>query len=212
MKWYDAIFIIFCLMAGLIIGNLIIQFIGYFKSEQPIPPKTIIAIGDSLTDGTGHEGVQGTYVERLAFQLPDYNVKNEGIGGQNTSQMLLRFESASYTIIWGGVNDIYQGVPIGQTESNLQKMYDLAHFHGGKVVAITISPSGGNVKWSQDKQDKTLELNRWILASDADYKIDAYTLLVGTEPYLKPEYDFDGTHLRSMGYEKLTQEIINIFN
>lgn len=124
----------------------------------------------------------------------------------------LNFSDADYVIVWGGINDIYREIPLEISEKNLQIIYDQVHSLGGKVIAINITPSKGDAGWTAEKQLKTKELNTWIANSNADYKIDAYSLLENHDT-LKGEYDFgDHLHLTQAGYFTVASEVFHIFS
>lgn len=167
-------------------------------------------MGDSLTSTSGHYG------SHLSAVLgPSWSVVYKGVSGNTTAQMLSRFNGdvialgdAEYVVVWGGVNDIAQGVSAAVIESNLQAMYNAAHDSGIKVVAVNITPFCGDVGWSscgapaQATQDA---VNTWIAqaAQNVDYRVDAYSALVDpSNPYtLLPAYDDGGyLHLSAVGY------------
>jgi lysophospholipase L1-like esterase len=112
-----------------------------------------------------------------------------------------------YVIIWGGVNDLANGVSENTIESNLQAMYTQAHNAGAKVISINITPWKGDTmaSWSDAAQTAQNDVNSWIAntAINIDYKVDAYSVLVDpNNAYtLLPAYD-DGSHihLSSAGY------------
>lgn len=171
----------------------------------------IYCLGDSLTFGTG-SGDMGM-VDRLRVLLGNvWKVNNNGIAGNNTAQMLARlqtdilsYENAEYVFVWGGINDVYQDVPVATTEANLQAIYTAIAATGAKVVSLNVTPSKSSATWTAGRQVATDAINAWIAgtATGIDYKIDVYTLVEdpATPDTLLPLYDAgDGLHLQQDGY------------
>jgi lysophospholipase L1-like esterase len=179
--------------------------IGYLKSAGTGSKSTAYAIGDSLT-------AAGTYETYLGQILGgNWSITNAGVGQNRTDQMLARFTpgTATYVIIWGGVNDIAQDVAEATIESNLQAMYTAAHNAGAIVVSINITPWNNSEAWSEARQTVTDNVNTWIAATatDVDYKIDAYTLLESSDALI-PGYDSgDHIHLSNAGYSVVADAI-----
>jgi hypothetical protein len=95
-------------------------------------------------------------------------------------------------------------------------MYEEAHRHGAKVVALTIAPWGAFTRYfNASRGGATLEVNRWILAQrDAgaiDAAVDTYTMLSCGEPTkLCPRYMApysDGLHFGDEGHDRLGQAL-----
>ncbi len=87
------------------------------------PGTTIIAFGDSITEGVGAAGPGTTYPEQLAERL-GRPVINAGVAGDTTADALARIESVLaqdpwLVIVELGGNDLLRQVPIEQTEANL---------------------------------------------------------------------------------------------
>jgi lysophospholipase L1-like esterase len=189
-------------------------------------PVVVAAMGDSLTDPRSNGG---KYLEVLRQRCPKSRFDSYGKGGEMVNQMRRRFAgeifadgNPAYThvIVFGGVNDLYSDLTAGRTpaliERDLTSMYELAHRHGAKVVAITVTPWGGFTRYfNASRLAATLAVNRWILAQrDAgaiDAALDAYPLLSCGEPSLlcgKLAAPFkDGLHFGPEGHEKLGEQL-----
>jgi lysophospholipase L1-like esterase len=192
----------------------------------PRAPVVVAAIGDSLTDARSHGG---KFLDLLQSRCPQSRFDNFGKGGNMVNQMRHRFAAEvfapgrpayTHVIVFGGVNDLYSDLTAGRTpaliERDLATMYDHAHRHGAKVVAVTVSPWGGFSRYfNASRSAATLELNRWILAQrDAgavDAVIDAYALLSCGEPtVLCPAFTSpfkDGLHFGREGHAKLGEAL-----
>lgn len=169
------------------------------------------SIGDSLT-------YDGRYISKLQGNLNDrYRILNKGINGNTTAQMLARFATdilptGKYVIIWGGVNSVRADVSAASIESDLQAMYDAAHVMGLVIVAINITPIKTSIYWTSGRQTVLDAVNAWVMASDADYKIDAYSLLessAGSDTLLSAYDSGDHLHLSAAGYNAVADNIYN---
>ncbi len=193
-------------------------------------PVIVAAMGDSLTDARSHGG---KFLDVLRRRCPLSRFDNYGVGGQMVNQMRHRFDddvfgpgkpAYTHVIVFGGVNDLYSDQTAGRTpaliERDLTFMYQEAHRHGAKVVALTVAPWGGFSRYfNASRSAATLELNRWILAQrDAgavDAAVDAYGLLSCGDPtVLCPSYTApfrDGLHFGTEGHEKLGEALTQVF-
>jgi lysophospholipase L1-like esterase len=106
--------------------------------QQPADPKRVVFMGDSITD-----------IWRLADSFPNKPYVNRGIGGQVTSQMLVRMYpdvidlKPAVVVILAGTNDIAQNngpETATMIEENLMAMTELAQKHGIKVILCSITP------------------------------------------------------------------------
>jgi lysophospholipase L1-like esterase len=171
----------------------------------------VYAIGDSLT-------FEGEYLAKLQALLGNaYCVVNKGVSGNKTSDMLARFSAdikpdGRYVVIWGGVNSVDADVSAASIESDLQDMYDLAHGMGQKVVAVNITPTKTSIYWTSARQVVMDAVNSWIAGSNADYKIDMYSLLESSpgSDTLAAAYDSgDHLHLSTAGYNLVGTTVRN---
>lgn len=169
------------------------------SADEPRPktPYVVAAMGDSLTDARSHGG---KFLDVLRARCPRSRFDNYGKGGEMVNQMRRRFDEElfgpgkpayTHVIVFGGVNDLYSDQTAGRTpakiERDLTAMYDDAHRHGAKVVAITVAPWGGFTRYfNASRGAATLEVNRWILAQrDAgvvEAAVDSYPMLSCGDP------------------------------
>ena len=106
--------------------------------KQAADPKRVVFMGDSITD-----------FWRLTDSFPDKPYVNRGIGGQTTSQMVVRMYpdvvdlKPAAVVILAGTNDIARNTgpeTAEMVEDNLMAMTDLAQRNGIKVVLCSIIP------------------------------------------------------------------------
>ncbi|MBA4743650.1 MAG: arylesterase [Muricauda sp.] len=101
-------------------------------TETPDSNKKILFFGDSLTAGYGLEVSQAfpALIQQKIDSLGlDYTVINAGLSGETTASGKNRLEwvledDIDFIIIELGANDGLRGVPLRETESNLQSMVD----------------------------------------------------------------------------------------
>jgi lysophospholipase L1-like esterase len=152
----------------------------------------VVAFGDSITDGFQSIFNQDArwpniLADRL-LALPardQMGVLDAGIGGNRILQdggngfgpsALSRFQrdvldqaGVRTVIILEGINDI-QLSP--QADANaviagLQKLIDMAHAHGLRVIGATLTPFQGSGGYSPQEQQTANAVNHWILTSHA---------------------------------------------
>ena len=169
----------------------------------------VVLMGDSITD----------HWDALeAEQHPELLIVNRGIGGQNTSQMLLRFEDdvvalkPAVVVILGGTNDLraYVGDPasvgasaLARISRNITAMSDIAKGRGFKVVLATLPPVGADREKVSRDAEAIKTVNVWIktFAAERGYPVaDYHAALVDAGGVLPPALSPDGIHPNIEGY------------
>ncbi|HEV7289789.1 SGNH/GDSL hydrolase family protein [Sphingomonas sp.] len=156
---------------------------------------TIVAFGDSITDGYGTTPDTGrAWPDLLADRLQkdastrNLSVVNMGISGNRVRRdgaglsALARFDrdvlarpGVRWVILLEGINDInfaaIPGIPASEavTAEDLIAAYvqfiDRAHLHGIKVMGATIAPTEGTWLYSEKTEALRQAVNRWIRTS-----------------------------------------------
>jgi lysophospholipase L1-like esterase len=177
--------------------------------------KRVVFLGDSITEAWGIADAKffaaGPYIDR-------------GIGGQTTSQMLVRFRQdvialkPAAVVILGGTNDIAENggkTTMEAIEENLQSMVELAQLHGIRVVLSSVLPTL-DYPWRPGLQpaDKIAALNHWMedfcMRNQLVY-LDYYSRMVAANRSMRPELSNDGVHPNGPGYsimDPLAEEAI----
>ena len=134
--------------------------------DPPAPGEDrVVFFGDSITD-----------IWNLAESFPGKPYINRGIGGQTTSQMLVRFRQdvinlqPKAVVVLAGTNDIAgNSGPIvnDDIEANLASFAELARAHNIRVIFSSILPVHNYTPKSQDffaqrPMERILALNRWL--------------------------------------------------
>ena len=146
-------------------------------AARAAPPLTIVALGDSTTEGTpyyhspvelppdGAGDASASWPRVLETLRPGWRVLNAGIAGQRADEIRARFESnvlpaqPRFVIVLAGVNDVYQGRPLGAVEADLAWMYARARRAGIEPVAASVLPF---TRATPEQNARLRELNAWI--------------------------------------------------
>ena len=206
-------------------------FLNDIDVNVPQTPQTgtIVALGDSITDGTGST-VDGNdrWPDDLARRLLtapglEKEVVDEGIGGNkvlvdagtgglSALSRLARdvFSRPNVTdmVVFEGVNDIGGGATADQVISGLEQIAAQAHAEGISVTGATITPYGGFYTAPDSIRQ---EVNTWIRTSGVfDHVVDFDAIVRDpTDPSrLNPIYDHgDHIHLNPAGYQAIADAI-----
>lgn len=173
-------------------------------SPTPEESDKWLALGDSITDGSGKNPPYPEYLGELTT-MPTTNGGYTGYGsGQLLSLWNSTYASGAFTFVslLMGVNDVYGGVAAQTVKDNIEDIALSAIAEGAKAVYIfTLTPCGEYDGWTETMQSKVEDVNDWILntASTLNPKIHAiniYATLEDTETptYLADAYD-SGDHL-----------------
>lgn len=174
--------------------------------SQNIVPNSVL-MGDSITEGW--------FATDPGFFTKN-NFVGRGIGGQVTSQMLLRFREdviklkPERVIILAGTNDIAENqgpISLDKVFGNIVSMAELAKANNIKVVLCSVLPAY-DFPWRKDMKpaDKVIALNKMI----KDYAqknnityVDYHNALKNEKNGLPKEIAEDGIHPNKSGYEKM---------
>lgn len=194
------------------------NFGKYEKQNQQVisqntAPNSVL-MGDSITEG-------------WFATDPNFFTKNNfvgrGIGGQVTSQMLLRFREdviklkPKRVIILAGTNDIAENqgpISLDKVFGNIVSMAELAKANNIKVVLCSALPAY-DFPWRKDMKpaNKVIALNQMI----KDYAkknnltyVDYHSLLKDDKNGLPKEIAEDGIHPNKLGYEKMEAILMKI--
>ncbi len=166
----------------------------------------VVFFGDSITD-----------MWKLEESFPGKPYVNRGIGGQTTSQMLVRFRQdvinlqPKVVLILAGTNDIAgNSGPIGNEdiEANYQDFAELARTSNIRLIFSSILPVSNYMERSKDffaqrPMERIVQLNKWL----KDYcqrnqliYLDYFSALVDDKGMLKRDLADDGLHPNKAGF------------
>lgn len=176
-------------------------------SLQPLKSgqKRIVFMGDSITDFW-------STINPDFFSGKPY--VNQGISGQTTPQMLIRFKSdvislkPNLVVILAGTNDIAENtgpITVEMIAKNIFSMAELAKTHGILVILCSVLPVY-NYPWRTGLQpaEKIVTLNKSIKKYSEQnncFYLDYYSAMVNENKGMKSTYADDGVHPNILGYE-----------
>jgi lysophospholipase L1-like esterase len=195
-------------------GNLARYAAANAALAAPKPgERRVVFFGDSITDNWSKPEGGGFF--------PGKPYLNRGIGGQASSQMLLRYRAdvielkPAVVVILAGTNDVAGNA--GRTtpeaiQANLADMAELARLHGIRVVLASLLPisdditdaKGAPLNRSTDRPPAALRaLNDWLLAyarKNGHVYLDYASAVADARGYLRSELTGDGLHPNAAGY------------
>lgn len=193
--------------------------------------RTLVVLGDSISDGVGASAnLYSSWPDKLAEMLsgnPDtrrISVVNMGISGNvltgewgdtaknRLERDVLSVSGARYCILLIGINDI-GGAQSDISESiisDYKQIIQSCHERGIKVYAGTLTPTKGNLYYSELHEKIRLEVNKFIMSdgSGFDGVIDFSSAIASDDDpsKMKDEYNCpwgDYLHPGDKGYERM---------
>ena len=152
-----------------------------------------------------------------------HQLVGRGIGGQVSSQMLVRFRQdvinlkPQVVVINCGTNDIAENMgPYNEaiTLDNITSMAELATANGITVVLSSVLPCD-QFCWNPSIKEavaKIQSLNQHIegyAIAHGMYYINYYQAMVGEHGEMNPAFTHDGVHPNSAGYDVMEQLLLN---
>src|SRR5436190_11458716 len=183
----------------------------YRDANAALPPPAagenrVVFFGDSITD-----------IWHLDYSFPGKPYINRGIGGQTTSQMLVRFRQdvinlqPKAIVILAGTNDIAgNSGPISNEdiEENYASLAELARAHNIRVIYSSVLPVHNYTPKSQDffasrPMERILALNKWLkdyCAANNLIYLDYLPAMIDDKGLLKRDLADDGLHPNKAGF------------
>jgi len=178
--------------------------VSLFKEENKhLSNVDISFVGDSLTEG---------YDVKTFY--PTYNVVNRGIGGDTTFGVESRLDSSVYD-----VNPKIVSLLIGANnfDTMLENYENIVtkiriNLPSTKLVLCSLTSMTGN--WGRNNKkakNNNIEIQKIAERNGCTF-VDLYSPLLDPETnQLKEEYSLDGGHLKSAGYQVVTNTLMPIF-
>lgn len=188
------------------------NFGRYSESNKTVKqPVKAVFMGNSITEG---------WVGADPDFFTGNNYIGRGIGGQVTSQMLVRFQSdvinlkPKAVVILAGTNDIALNngyISVEHIFENIVSMAELAKQHKIKVVLCSVLPAY-NYPWRPGVESisQIKELNGKIKKYAAENKVfyaDYFSAMVDDRQGLSIKYQRDEVHPNLEGYKMMEQVI-----
>jgi lysophospholipase L1-like esterase len=179
------------------------------NAELPLPSDReprVVFLGDSIFEGW-----------YLPEPFPGKDYVGRGIGGQTTSQVLVRFRQdvvdlrPSAVVILLGTNDLAGNtgpITLPDIQRNFASLVELARAHGIAVVLSSVLPVHNYTKASKLQfplrpQAQILALNDWLRSYCLDQGLvylDFFSAMVDGNGRMKKELAEDGLHPNRAGY------------
>jgi lysophospholipase L1-like esterase len=175
--------------------------------KPPAPGENrVVFFGDSITD-----------IWKLEGSFPGKPYVNRGIGGQTTSQMLVRFRQdvinlqPKVVVILAGTNDIAgNSGPISNEdiEANYTSLAELARANKIRLIFSSVPPVHNYTPKSQDffaqrPMERILALNKWLkdyCAANNLIYLDYFSAMIDDKGLLKRDLADDGLHPNKAGF------------
>jgi lysophospholipase L1-like esterase len=165
----------------------------------------VVFLGDSITDYWGSRS--GTW-------FPHAGWVNRGIGGQTTSQLLLRERNDALAlhpkavVLEGGANDMRLGFSPEEIRDNLLTMGELAQSHGIAVFVTAMTPVCDCFRPLSGLRtvERIHALNALLAAMCREHRwtlIDLNTPLADPDGLMQKRFTTDGVHPNDAGYALL---------
>lgn len=168
----------------------------------------IVLMGDSITWHWAPQWLPHPEGVRLV---------NRGIAGQNSSQMLLRFEddvialAPAAVVILAGTNDLRvdtgtlaEAAPaiLARIRRNITAMADIAEANGVKVILGAIPPILPAMQGRRRDPQTLAAANRWLreFADQRGHAFADYGVLADSHGFLREELTADGLHPNPEAY------------
>ncbi|OIJ88478.1 SGNH/GDSL hydrolase family protein [Streptomyces colonosanans] len=194
---------------------------------------SVVAFGDSLTDGTGSSyGTNHRWPDLLSERLrklPESRrpgILNAGIGGNRLlldgtgPNALARLDADALSrsgvrtlIVLEGINDLIVNPPQMDPGAYVQayrRIVSRAHAHGIHVVGATLTPFGGHGTWTPEREAVRTEVNARIRGKlfDTVADFDAAVRDPANPARILPAYDpGDHLHFNDAGMSALADTI-----
>lgn len=183
------------------LAALLLVACGGGGSGGPVAPTTlatpsgpVVFIGDSIT---------------ASWPIPAGSI-NAGIGGQNSQQMLARFDTdvmrhkPSYVVIEAGTNDVGG---VGANTNAIRAMVDIAKLSGAGVTVVNVMSRNLALPTPlpairADIQAFNADLKTLCVELHCRYA-DAHAATVSPDGALNPTLTTDGLHMNETGYKVL---------
>ena len=173
------------------------------------PPARVVFLGDSILERWGCDA--GAWFSNSGWI-------NRGIGGQTTSQMLLRERndvlalSPRAVVLEGGSNDMRLGFTPEAIRDNFATMGELAEAHHLRVFVATMTPVCDCVRSLTGLRtvDRIAQLNGMLkqLCNERHWTlIDLNPVLADAHGLMRAEFTSDGVHPNDAGYKLLAEAV-----
>lgn len=172
--------------------------------------KKIIIIGDSLTEGLGVEknkAYPALLQEKMDQQKMKYQVVNSGVSGSTTASAVGRVKwvlssKPDVVILALGANDGLRGVPVKESEKNLQSAIDMLIDKKVKKIILlgVLMPPNYGKSYTEEFKKMYIQLSKKNKVSLIPFILDE----VAGNPQLNQA---DGIHPNEKGHQVIAEKL-----
>ncbi len=218
--------------AGSGYGNVVTSFFGFMglDVDRPDASGTIVALGDSITDGGNPPEINNRWPDYLADRLHEaglaFGVLNEGIGANQVTRdtEFLGFSEAAVSrfdrdvlqrpglrtvVLFEGTNDLAGEVGAQEVFDGLVDMARRARAAGVRTIIGTVTPRGSSALWTDAMEQQRVLLNQMLrdaVGLEFDALADFDTALANPllPNLMATQYDSgDGLHPNPLGLQEI---------
>lgn len=218
--------------AGSGYGNVVTSFFGFMGLDvvRPDASGTIVALGDSITDGGNPPEINNRWPDYLADRLHEaglaFGVLNEGIGANQVTRdtEFLGFSEAAVSrfdrdvlqrpglrtvVLFEGTNDLAGEVGAQEVFDGLVDMARRARAAGVRTIIGTVTPRGSSALWTDAMEQQRVLLNQMLrdaVGLEFDALADFDTALANPllPNLMATQYDSgDGLHPNPLGLQEI---------
>jgi len=177
-----------------------------YKTANKRASATVVFLGDSITDYWGSRS--GKWFQHVGWV-------NRGIGGQTTSQLILRERNDALAlhpkaiVLEGGGNDMRLGFTPEEIRDNFLTLGELAQAHDVAIFVVTMTPLCDCFRPLSGLRtiECIQELNALLAAMCKEHRwtlINLNPALAGPDHHMQQNLTTDGVHPNDAGYALLT--------
>jgi lysophospholipase L1-like esterase len=167
-------------------------------SREPILTSDTVFLGDSLTEGFD-----------LKKYFSDKQLKNRGISGDTTMQVIFRIDEIvnvkpEHVFLMIGINDLFHGSSAEQVTTEISKIIDLIDRPGHLSVLSILPVNETFLVMEFNLNTKIYRANDLIrsICKDKGVKyIDLHGDFLDNNGQMDRRYTYDGAHLTDAGYD-----------
>lgn len=177
----------------------------------------LICFGDSIT--AGHEGHEEPLLtKKIAEALPDYEILNKGVSGNNTNDAIRRIDrdvlshNPDIVTVLFGANDaaFHKMVPLSTYKNNLREI--VRKIYPSTCVLLTPTPVDETKQFKRTNSvlEEYAEAVSEVAREMKCPLIDVFSTMIRRKdyPYLVKGQQDDGLHIGEAGYAVLCQLIV----
>lgn len=210
------------------------MFDGYGNPLSPLKRLKCGILGDSITAGTGASEASKSYAGLLTGEFA--SLVNYGVSGSCIAQMWQKPFVSRYSgmsndlnmiIVFGGVNDFYAGVPIGEADSTTNTEFCgalntimsglMSKYAGKKIVFVTpIQCDNGSLATTeQNSKGHTMQDYVDAIRERCNYYsipcLDLYAMSgmgIAVSGAQHTVFSHDGIHPNNLGHRQIFELIV----